>query len=145
MSATVTGVFASAEQADRAVHELRRAGFAAEEIGVLQLATDAGCRSEGGVTVGTGAGVGLLAGASLGGLAGAAPGMVAGAAVGGVLGALIDLGIPEDAACFYKGEAEAGRAVVLVRAAGRSAEAIDILWLNGGQEVRTSPAAPAIK
>lgn len=146
MQTTVTGVFTSPEQADRAAEELRRAGLRAEEIGVIRgpaETTDAGCKSPGGVTVGTGTGMGLLAGASLGGLAGAVPGMAVGAAVGGLIGTFIDLGVPEDAACFYQGEAQAGRAVVLVRTAARANDAADLLRRHGGQEVRISGASTA--
>jgi hypothetical protein len=149
MSATVTetvaGVFASAEQANRAVDELKRAGLRDEEIGVVPGRAEGGegpgCRSESGVTVGTGAGAGLLAGAALGGLAGGLPGMVAAGVAGGLLGTFIDLGIPEDAACFYRDETEAGRTVVLVRSAGRSAEVADLLRRHGAQEVRLTAAS----
>ncbi len=137
----VTGVFATQEEAHRAVAELRRAGFTDEQLGVAagpeQPGQEPGCKAEGGITIGSGAGFGLLGGAALGGLATAAlPGMLAAGAAGALLGALIDLGIPEDSACFYQKEWEAGRTLVTVRADGREAAAADLLRRQGAREVR---------
>jgi uncharacterized membrane protein len=142
----VVGVFPSTEEAQRAVNDLRLAGFRGEDIGVAakreEGPQDPGCRSETGVTVGTGAGVGTLAGAALGGLAAGPPGMLGGAVVGGLLGTFIDLGIPEDSACFYRDQVQAGRTVVTVRADWRADEASDLLRRHGAQDVRRSTTTP---
>lgn len=132
---TVAGVFPSLEQANRAAEELKRAGLPAEEFGVFPGEDDPGCRTESGITVATGAGVGMMTGGALGGLAGGPPGLLAGAVAGLLLGAFIDLGIPEDAACFYRDEQAAGRTVVLARSP-RPDETADLLRRHGAKEVR---------
>lgn len=126
--------FASQEEASRAVEALRAAGFPDTEIGVVP-GEDLGCRSQDGITFRTGAAVGGMVGASAGGLAGGPVGLLAGALAGGLLGALIDLGIPEDAACFYGDEQQAGRTVVFVRSA-RAADAAALLRDRGAKDVR---------
>src|SRR5205085_1981109 len=55
-----------------------------------------------------------------------------GAAIAGLAGALIGWGIPEEDASFYEGEVKAGRYLVTVEAAGREAEAREILHRRGG-------------
>jgi hypothetical protein len=141
---TVAGVFPSAAEARRAVEELKLAGFRDEEIGLVAGREDpaGGTVSSGpsGVTVGTGAGAGMLAGAALGGLAGGPVGLIAAGVAGGLLGAFIDLGIPEDNAAFYKDEHEAGRTVVLVRSP-HADEAGELLRRHGAREVRLTAAS----
>ena len=129
---TVVGVFEDHQEADRAVEELRRAGFGNEQIGVVApdpnkgdaTATEKGSKAAGGAITGAiaGAGVGGLVG--LGILAGVIPvigpviagGTLAvilanaagGAAIAGLVGALVGLGIPEEEAHHYEGEFEGG-------------------------------------
>src|SRR4051794_41045309 len=72
---TIVGVFQDHFQADRAVDELRRAGFREDQIGVagrqVEGVSDTGvAASEEGSHVGSGAVTGALAGAGLGGLVG---------------------------------------------------------------------------
>lgn len=164
---TVVGVFHNHEQADRAVEELRRAGFTNEQIGVV--APDPG---KGGATgaeasshVGEGALAGVAAGAGVGGLVGLgilagvipvlgpviAGGTLAvilanaagGAAMAGLVGALVGLGIPEDEARHYEGEFKAGRTIVTVKGVGgRYAEVQGILQRHGAYN-RDNPAAAA--
>jgi hypothetical protein len=167
---TVVGVFATRLQAERAIEELRRAGFADELLGLI--ASHAGPSGdpaeECGVTKwGAGAATGAVAGgaaAGLVGLAGAAgliPGVgqvvacgllcgllastATGAAAGGLLGALIGLGIPEDDARALTDQVSSGRALVTVKADSRSEEALEILRRNDGRDMvwRTAVAAAA--
>jgi len=151
-SGTVVGVFHDRDYARQAVSLLRRAGFRDDQIGVI--ARDASDRavSEGDAT-GTkaeeGAIAGLATGAGLGALwglgiaAGILPGIgpviaggtlaailasaAAGAAAAGIAGALIGAGIPEEEAKEYEREFHSGRTLVVVKAAGREAEARSIL------------------
>ncbi len=139
---TVGGVFSSEKAAHRAVEELRQGGFSDSEIIVVPGVDDeSNCRSDQGITVETGARVGMMTGAALGGLAGGFPGLVLGAAAGTLLGGFIDLGIPEDAACFYRDEHDAGRTVVLIRST-RSDEAANLLRFHGAKDVRIMEDTP---
>jgi len=144
MNMTVAGVFPTATDASKAVEEMKLAGFRDQEIGVVAGRADAegGTVSSGpsGVTVGTGAGAGMLAGAALGGLAGGPVGALAAGVAGGLLGAFIDLGIPEDNAAFYKDEHEAGRTVVLVRSP-HADQAAELLRRLGARDVRLTGAS----
>ena len=160
---TIIAVFDDRAQAQRAIGELKRAGFTEKEIGVttrdgassdgtLTRASDKGDThaAEGAVAgVAAGAGVGALWG--LGILAGVLPAIgpaiaggtlaailssaAAGAATAGVAGALIGLGIPEEEASYYDQEFRAGRTVVTVQALGRQAEARAILQQAGGRSM----------
>src|SRR5438067_7186293 len=136
---TIVGVFEDRQQADRAVDELRRAGFRNDQIGVAFRhdegefsTTDTGDTADE-TRAGTGAATGALAGLVLGALAGIgvltgvipvigpaiAAGTLgvildnaaAGACIGGLVGALVGSGIPEHEAEYYQGEFEAGRTI----------------------------------
>ena len=152
---TVVGVFEDRHQADRAVDELRRAGFRDDQIGVamrhdegefdVEDAADRPMSRTRGRARSTGAlaGLGLGALAGLGVLSGVIPvvgpaiaagtlGVIlsnaaAGAGIAGLVGALVGAGIPEDEAQYYQGEFEAGRTIVTVQADGRADEARAIL------------------
>ena len=151
---TAIGVFEDHAQADRAVEELRRAGFRSDQIGVASKDPNAGATTEKGSHVLGGAVAGAAAGAGVGGLvalgilAGVIPGIgpaiaagtlgvilanaAGGAAIAGLAGALIGLGIPEDEAKHYEGEFKAGRTIVTVKdTAGRNNEAWTILQRFG--------------
>jgi len=159
---TVVGVFEDRVQADRAVAELRNAGFRDDQIGVAMRHNaddfdidDADDNSE----AGTGAATGALAGLGLGALAGMGvlAGMIpvigpaiaggtlgvilsnaaAGAGIAGLVGALVGAGIPEHEATYYQGEFEAGRVVVTVHAAGRADEAETILSRYGAYNMHS--------
>ena len=160
---TVIAVFDDRTQAQRAIAELKNAGFTEKEIGVttrdedsgdgkLARASDKGDThaTEGAVAgVAAGAGVGALWG--LGILAGVLPAIgpaiaggtlaailssaAAGAATAGVAGALIGLGIPEEEASYYDKEFREGRTVVTVQAFGRQGEARSILQAAGGRSM----------
>ena len=153
---TIVGVFESPQRAQRAVMDLKAAGFMEDQIGVLS-------RNEEGKVVGkttddkseaTGAAAGAAAGAGLGALwglgilAGFLPGIgpaivggtlgvllssaAAGAAAVGIAGALIGLGVPEEDASFYESEFKSGRTLVTVKAGAKSPSAQQLIERNGG-------------
>jgi len=153
----VAGVFETRERADRAVAELKAAGFADSDIGMVY-------RNESGEMVKTGAAEetyveeGATAGAVAGAVGGAAVGAgiiagvipvigpvlalgtlgtilanaAGGAAIAGIAGALIGWGIPEDDAEYYEGQVKEGRYLVTVDTTDRAAEARTILSRGGG-------------
>ncbi|HEX4613740.1 MAG TPA: hypothetical protein VH092_36500, partial [Urbifossiella sp.] len=119
--ATTVGVFATRDAADRAVADLKRAGYKDGQIGVVAkdasgktVKTDGAgeTHAAGGAAVGAAAGAGALALGSLavsfgiipvigpilavGPLAAALISAAGGAAAGGIAGALIGWGIPEE-------------------------------------------------
>jgi hypothetical protein len=151
--AIVAASFEHQHQAEQAVSELWKAGFAPDRVDMVS-------RSQG-VTEGTpnftaqkqatqgavlgalgGAGTGLVAGTlatllipGLGTvLAGGLMGTLLGAAGGSFLGPFSAL-VGEHAGDRLHREVEAGRIVVLVRAFDRSTEASQILFANGGREL----------
>ncbi|HET6576635.1 MAG TPA: hypothetical protein VFG68_23760 [Fimbriiglobus sp.] len=151
---TVVGTFTDRSDAVAAVKELRDAGFAESQIGLITKHEPTAERTgwqddpthtrwEEGVGIGaaagalTGAGLGLavlvgvvpplgpvIAGGALLALLASAGG---GAAVGTIVGGLVGLGIPEDEAVMYEGDVNAGRTLVAVSAGPRYAEAVDVL------------------
>jgi len=153
----VVGVFETRARADQAVADLKAAGFADGDIGMVY-------RNAEGETVKTGAaddtyaGEGAAIGAAAGAAGGAAVGLgiltggipvigpvlavgtlgtillnaAGGAAIAGIAGALIGWGIPEEDASFYEEEVKAGRVMVTVEGGDRAAEARSILHRHGG-------------
>ena len=149
--------FPDRASAERAVSQLRSAGFNDKDIGFVWAdknydggerraegsvpgrgtASEAGELGTSGALTGVGLGgiigaimAGLIPGVGIvaGGLiAGALAGAATGAAAGGVTGALLGLGIPEDEAKAYEGEINKGSVLVTVNAAGREDEARQIL------------------
>jgi uncharacterized protein (TIGR02271 family) len=164
---TVVGVFEDRHQADRAIAELKRAGFREDQIGVitrrdetLATADDVDTddtHADSGALTGALAGAGLGALAGLGILAGVIPvigpaiaggtlGVIlsnaaVGAGVAGLAGALIGAGIPEEEASYYEGELSAGRTLVTVQANGRASEATTILRRHGAYDMSSRAAA----
>lgn len=160
------GVFREHTEADRAVAELKKAGFRDDQIGVAgrdwrhEGKTDKANDS----LAGEGALAGAVAGAGLGGLVGLGvlagvipvigPAIAAGtlgviltnaaggAAIAGLVGALVGLGLPEEDAHFYESEFKSGRYIVTVKADGRYDEAKAILHQYGGYD-RVSAANAA--
>ena len=162
---TAVGVFDNHVDAQRAVNELRRAGFTESEIGVASrdghpvagasVAGDKASKVATGATAGaaTGAGVGALWGLGIaagvlpaigpviagGTLAAILASAATGAAAAGVAGALVGLGIPEDEAAHYESEFQAGRTIVTVKVpANRYAQAMGILSGSGARANRFS-------
>ena len=155
---TAVGVFENRTQAQKAIDELRRAGFREDQIGVVTRnteKTDADDTDDGdGNKAGTGALTGAAVGAGVGGLVGLGviagvipvigPAIAAGtlgvilanaaggAAIASVVGALVGMDIPEEDASYYEGEFKSGRTLVTVHADGRYDEAHSILQRNGG-------------
>jgi len=135
---TAVAVFHTHAQAQKAVRELKEAGFTDAQIGVAakdhdgtyQEQTEGNMASEGataGAVGGLGAGalwgLGIVAGVlpaigpviAGGALAAIAASAIGTAAAGGLVGALIGLGIPEEEAEYYEGEFNSGRTVVTVK------------------------------
>lgn len=153
---TVVGVFRSRPEAERAIQDLRDAGFREDQIGIL---THDGDRGTGGTNVGEGnksgeaAGIGAIIGGLIGAgaallipgigpviaggiLAGVLGGAAVGAAAGGIIGALVGLGIPEHEARYYEGEFKQGRTLVTVKSADRYDEARRILRRDGAYDIQ---------
>ena len=149
---TAVGVFASRQQAERAVDELERAGFGDDQIGFLGPGDtqfegntgvgDSDTETEEHATKGAAVGgiVGGLIGAATallipgigpavagGVLAVALTGAGVGLATGGIVGALTGMDVPEEEARRYEREVQAGRTIVTVKAEGRYDEAQAIL------------------
>jgi len=153
----IIGVFETKARADRAVEDLKAAGFDDDKIGMVYRdsegktvktgAADDTYAEEGAVA---GAAAGLAGGALVG--AGIAAGVIpvigpvlaigtlgtvllnaaGGAAIVGVTGALIGWGIPEEDAEFYENEVKSGRYLVTVEANGRAVEAREAMHRRGG-------------
>jgi len=160
---TQVGVFATREAADRAVADLRAAGYRDDQIGVVArdssgktVKTDgAGDNAGEGAAIGAAAGAGAMALGSLaisfgvipvigpilavGPLAAALISAGAGAAAGSLTGALIGWGIPEEDARYYEGEVQAGRYVVTVQAGGRT-DSRTVFAKHGGYDRATAHA-----
>lgn len=138
------GVFKTREAADRAISDLRAAGYRDSQIGLVGLdkkgktvRTDGAGETKTGEGLAIGAAAGAATGAAvgLGILAGVIPvigpaimagtlgtiltNAVGGAAIAGLAGALVGWGMPEDEAKYYEGEVKAGRFLVTVENDGR--------------------------
>jgi hypothetical protein len=149
---TAVGVMPDRSHAERAVAELLRHGFTAEQIGVVTPDAPPGVEPpalDPGTKAGEGAALGVAAGATLGGLLGVAltamlipgvgpvlaggllagllGGVAAGAAGGGIVGTLVGLEVPHEEAEHFHREFHSGRTLVIVRAADRRDEALAIL------------------
>lgn len=156
---TIVGVFSTAQSAQRAVMDLRSAGFSDDQVGVISRNSDGkvvskggdgetGENSAGGAATGAAAGAGLGALWGLGILAGVLPGIgpaiaggtlgillssaAAGAAALGVAGALAGLGLSQEDAGYYENEFKSGRTLVTVKAGAKSAAAERIIAQHGG-------------
>jgi uncharacterized protein (TIGR02271 family) len=162
---TVVGVFEDRSAADRAVDELRRAGFREDQIGVAgrfeddRVVLKDDLPDDEATAAGTGALSGALAGAGLGALAGlgilagvipvVGPAIAggtlgillsnaaAGAGIAGLAGALIGAGVSEEEASYYEGEFHGGRTIVTVHAESRSGEVSEILRRHGAYDMQT--------
>jgi len=161
---TTAGVFATRAAAEKAIAELKRAGYRDDQIGLIGKdasgktvktgAADETHASEG-AAIGAAAGAGVAGLTSLGisfgvipvigpvlamgPLAAALISAVGGAAAAGVTGALIGWGIPEEDARYYEGEVKAGRYLVTVDC-GQGQDAWDLISRHGGYDRRSAPA-----
>ena len=156
---TKVGVFQTRSAADKAIADLKAAGYRDDQIGLV--AKDSGGRTvrtdgagetkaEEGAVVG--AAVGAAGGAAVG--AGIVAGVIpvigpvlaigtlgtillnaaGGAAVASLTGALIGWGIPDEDAKYYEGEVKAGRFLVTVDAAGRKDDPYGVFARHGGYD-----------
>jgi uncharacterized protein (TIGR02271 family) len=165
---TVVGVFDDREDAREAIEALKDVGFSGDSISILSPDKQAtrDIAEDTGTHAGSGAATGAVAGGILGGLGGwlvgigalAIPGVgpfiaagafasalggaAIGAGVGAIAGALVGMGVPEEHAKYYEGEAKAGKTLVTVRADGRYDDAQRILRDHGAYDVesRSRPA-----
>jgi len=153
----VAGVFQTRERADRAVEELKAAGFTDAEIGMVYRDGEGGTVKTGaaadtmaeegatagavaGAVGGAAVGAGIIAGVipvigpvlALGTLGTILANAAGGAAIAGLAGALIGWGIPEDDAAYYEEQVAGGRYLVTVDTADRQPEARSILQRGGG-------------
>lgn len=156
----VVGVFDGRPQAERALLDLRRAGFRDDQVAMVMHhdaleVTDLDAAKAAQVTGQSkaveGAAAGAAAGAVVGGLLALAPalvpgvgtvytvgtlaaalvGLAGGTAGGGIVGGLIGADFPEEEARVYEQELKAGRVLVGVKPEGRRLEATDILHFAG--------------
>lgn len=163
---SVYGIYNGEPELDRAVSELKNAGFRNSDISVLfpdsrtnkEFAHEKNTKAPEGAT--TGATSGAVVGGTLGWLAGigalaipglgpfiaAGPimgllgGMGAGGAIGGIAGALIGMGIPEYEAKRYEGEIKNGGALMSVHsdASDWTKRAKEILERTGAREISSA-------
>ena len=164
----VVGVFDNREDARAAIEALKDSGFRGEAISILspdRRATE-DMAEETGTNAGSGATTGAVAGGLLGGLGGwlvgigalAIPGIgpfiaagafatalggaAIGAGLGAIAGALVGMGVPEEHAKYYEGEAKAGKTLVTVRANGRYEDAQRILRDHGAYDIESRDRTP---
>jgi hypothetical protein len=143
----LVAAFADPLEARQCVEDLRRAGFAENEIGVVapkhleldreEIAAHSRVAEDSVVGAFAGAGLGIAVGAGLLPVIGPiiAGGLLAslvvtactGAALGGLTGALVGLGVPEEEASLYEQKLHEGHVVVTVKALGRGPQALAIL------------------
>jgi len=150
----VYGIYPNRPMVERAVEELKNAGFRNTDISVLfpdnegnkEFAVEKATKAPEGATTGAGTGaviggalgwltgIGLLAIPGLGPFIAAGPimaaiaGVGAGGLVGGIAGALIGMGIPEYEANRYEGRIKEGGILLSVHADDRD-------WKNKGKEI----------
>jgi hypothetical protein len=160
-SGAVVGVFHNRIDAERAVEELRQAGYTEDQIGFAapddepspEGAADTGVDSR----TGEKAGAGVLGGGILGGILGAAAtglipgigpviavgalaGILGGAAAGGIAGALAGMGVADEEAEIYEEEFKAGRTIVTVQPDGDARpEEREILARHGAYDASSRP------
>jgi uncharacterized protein (TIGR02271 family) len=164
---TIVGLFSDRSQAEVAINDLKRAGFAEDEIGVAmrdrtaqgELVEDTGTQAAEGATKGAVGGgvlgglVGLLGGIGAIAIPGLGPifaagwlgstlaGAGIGAAAGGILGALVGAGVPEEEARHFESGFKSGGILVTVKANRRPGEAVDVLRRHGADLGPTINAA----
>ena len=152
----VIGVFNTAAEAEHCVEELRRAGFAADGIGIIEPDADAATRSPAEETTaesGRSSGVRRIgaAGAIIGGLLGVVtalviPGVgpvIAGGVLSTALGGaalglsvvLVGFGMTRRQATFYERQLEQGKTIVTANVAGRYQKATTIFRAAGAHSI----------
>ena len=157
---TVIALFTERKYAERAIRDLKAAGFSDEQLGVAMRDQDeqrelidktgvGNLAAEGAATGAAGGGIvggiiGLLAGAgaivipgigpivAAGVLAATFTGVGVGAAAGGIIGGLAGLGIPEEDAKYFDTGFREGGTIVTVNAGSRTGEAVAVLREHEG-------------
>ncbi len=153
----VIGTYSDRYQAERAIEELKQAGFTDQEVSLI--AKEENTRREddenaGEDTIGISSGVmtggaiggmaGLLAGAGLLAIPGIGPivalgplaATLGGAATGGVAGGLVDLGIPQERGSYYENEVKSGRFLAVVQTdQERASQAAESMRKTGAKDV----------
>ena len=167
----VFGIYASGEQAERAVDALINSGFPSSDISVLLpdtrstkefahvketkapegTATGATAGGVIGGTLGVLAGIGALAIPGLGPFIAAGPimaglaGLGVGGAVGGLVGALVGMGIPEYEAKRYEGRVKKGGTLLSVHC-DSSADVVrakELLKTTGAEDIASAGESAA--
>ncbi len=155
----VVGLFRARSDAEEALHALREAGFAGQDVSILAQHPDETLPVDEQAPVTAGATTGAVAGGLLGAVAGwvagagsllipgvgpfivagalasALTGAVLGAGLGAIAGALAGMGIPEEEARWYAQEVKGGSTLVTVKVDGRHADAWAILRKHGAYNV----------
>lgn len=147
MTRTVSRLYDSYSQAQRAVEALEQAGFSASEVSLISRYRDDNSLAEEasgtatGMTAGAviGGGTGLLAALGIIAIPGIGPlvaagvlattlvGAAGGSAVGGLIGALTDYGVTEDDAHVYSEAVRRGSSLVTVRTSDDRVAAADAI------------------
>jgi hypothetical protein len=169
----VFGIYASAQQAERAVDSLIASGYASSAISVLlpdtrstrEFAHEKDTKAPEGTTVGVTAGgvvggtlgvlagIGALAIPGVGPLIAAGPimaglaGLGVGGAVGGFLGALVGMGIPEYEAKRYEGHVKGGGTLLSVHCdtSEQISRAKDLLKGTGATDIASTGESAGAK
>ena len=170
MARNIVGLFPDRQSAERAIVDLKDAGFDPAKIGIVMR--DKAETNEMTAEHGTHSTEGAVAGGIVGGTAGALlaavgalviPGVgpfisggilvsLIGGTAGWLVGGLSGLGIPADEAKYYEDQVDQGRTLVTVDAAGRDDEARAIMMRDGAEDLQaqgfgggqaTAPAAYA--
>jgi outer membrane lipoprotein SlyB len=148
------GLFPGRAPAEQAIQELHQAGFGADQIGlVMRRPDEVRGPTAPGEAQATDEGAAISSGAAAGGLVGGllavalafVPGLgpvlsagtiaaaLFGVTAGGLVGGLIGLGVTAEEAHEYERELQAGRALVIVQAGERSADALAVLHRCGAR------------
>lgn len=159
MAQTIAGQFPERHMAERAIAELRTAGFEPNRMSIVETEREdirpppgeAVKRFTGGSLLGTvigavvGAIVGLIVAALVAGsgrwtLVAAIVCAVAGACIGWLVVGLGASGVPIEEAEYRRERMEQGRVLLTMDAQGRDAEARDIMWRSGARGVESGAA-----
>ena len=156
---TTVGVFETRAAADRAIADLKTAGYRDDQIGMVgkdssgktvrtgtandtNLEEGAAIGAAAGAAGGAAIGAGILAGVipvigpvlALGTLGTILVNAAGGAAIAGLAGGLIGWGIPEEDAKYYESEVAAGRYLVTVTSDDARGNAPAVLTRHGGYD-----------
>jgi hypothetical protein len=165
MATTTVGVFKTRAAAEKAIADLRAAGYSDDQIGMVAkdasgktVTTNAAGETKAAEGAAIGAATGAVATAAVGAgiMAGVIPvigpvlamgplavtllNAAGGAAVAGIAGALVGLGIPDADAKYYEGEVASGNYLVTVDAGDQAEDARKIYSRHGAYDRSTAAA-----